>query len=216
MTRRSPNTAVAAPAAVAVLCAAGLADVSVEVHKQAVTTPNTEALLDIHAHATNLLVHLSAILQKAASPILTLVLGLIIAGVFFVNRKRLDAWTLAAVLVLSAGSGEVLKKLMHNPRPTMFPVVVQDHGFSFPSGHTTMAFALWGFLAVWVVSQEARQIWRWIMALILVGFAAFVGFSRLVLAVHWPTDVIAGALLGTFWIAAVYGARCWTAAKLAK
>lgn len=214
--RRSLEAGIIAASSATAASLVAFSEVAVEVHKNAVNTPNTEALLDIHAHSSGLLETFSAFLAKAASPVVVLVAGLVLAVILFLNRKRLDAWTLAAVLILSAGSGEVLKKVMHNPRPHIFPQIVPAHGYSFPSGHSTMAFALWGFLATWIVSQNTREAWRWVLAIAFIAIAALVCFSRLVLGVHWPTDVIAGALLGIFWNGAVFTVRKLTERSLAK
>lgn len=66
---------------------------------------------------------------------------------------------------------------------------------SFPSGHTTAAFATATVLAREV--HAARVPWSGAMEAALFGGAAFVGFSRVYQAQHWPSDVIAGATLGT-------------------
>jgi membrane-associated phospholipid phosphatase len=79
-----------------------------------------------------------------------------------------------------------LKELIARPRPDETNRLVDASGFSFPSGHaaTSMACAL--VLAVLVPCLAAP----------LVVLAAAIGFSRLYVGVHYPLDVLGGALLG--------------------
>ncbi len=72
---------------------------------------------------------------------------------------------------------------------------VGAHGFSFPSGHATLAAAGYGALAVVVVRQYPRRLVRVAVWTAAVAAAAAVGFARLYLGVHWMTDVLAGWLL---------------------
>ena len=76
----------------------------------------------------------------------------------------------------------------------------EDMGVSFPSGHTfgtTALFGFWGFLAVYYGLK--KNILVPLLAL-LAAFIVTVGISRIHLGAHWPSDVVAGYLLGVLWL----------------
>jgi len=118
-------------------------------------------------------------------------------------RRRTRSWAPAAQLALSLGGAivlyDVIKPLVSRPRPQIGHLVSVATGYAFPSGHATQTAAVGVTLAI-LVSAITRS-WRrkvaiW-MAAILVALA--VGFSRVYLGVHWPTDVLAGYALGALW-----------------
>ncbi|WP_261665060.1 phosphatase PAP2 family protein [Deinococcus sp. Marseille-Q6407] len=111
------------------------------------------------------------------------------------------AWTTlgrraALFTLLGPGSavatGSVLKFTFDRPRPELWPRLVQEHSASFPSGHATMSAAL----ATWLVLLLWPTRWRWPAVVIGVLYAGAMGFSRILLGVHYPTDVLAGWLTG--------------------
>lgn len=105
------------------------------------------------------------------------------------RRKGL---TLAAVLLSSGVGSVVLKQLVQRERP--FAVYADIHKLSeagsasFPSGHTLEAFAV--ACAVLLLFPE-RKVLRWVL-----GWAGLVGYSRMALGVHYPSDVLGGACVG--------------------
>ncbi len=100
-------------------------------------------------------------------------------------------WTLLGAL--GFGGGEIIKQLVHAPRPT--GLLVTPSGYSFPSGHTFSATFITGFLAV-LLSRELSKEYRWIPYTISTLIVLLVGFSRLYLGAHWLTDVIGGMIFG--------------------
>lgn len=84
-----------------------------------------------------------------------------------------------------------LKPLFARPRPCdlrpeMLTLVARPHGWSFPSGHTSSAFA--AAFALWLQNRRLG-----VLALVLAGF---IGFTRMYLYVHFPTDILGGVALG--------------------
>ena len=121
---------------------------------------------------------------------------LVVAAVLLVFRRTRAAG--AAVLIAVAAAElavPAIKAVVMRPRPYMVDaavalIVPAPGGWSFPSGHTTCAFAC----AAAMAASLGHARWKlWLPVCVL---AAIVAFSRLYLFVHWPTDVAAGAVLG--------------------
>jgi len=118
----------------------------------------------------------------------------IVMALFLTARKRTRLVGIAALaaLLLTTIMGEgILKHLVCRPRPYMDypeiqPLVEKLTSYSFPSGHTGSSFT-----ASWVFGRYLKKqaAYFWILA-------AAMGFSRLYLFMHYPSDILAGAVLG--------------------
>jgi undecaprenyl-diphosphatase len=115
------------------------------------------------------------------------------------HRKRRHALVMGATVVLAQISSEALKAVYNRPRPTLVPHGSFVYASSFPSGHSTLAAATYLTLAAIIASLErprrAKVFVFTLAALIIMA----VGFSRVYLGVHWPSDVLAGWSLGSLW-----------------
>lgn len=153
-----------------------------------------------HAQAHPVLDKL-ALVAAAVGDVAGIVLMAVLFGVYLAN-KRLYA-DLAGLTAVVAGSGVLtfaLKAAFRQERPALFEQLVHEITYSFPSGHSLMSFAFFGYVAAWLVSRRPRSPWRWLVAVGLVSLAAGIAASRVYLGVHWPSDVIAGAIVATFWL----------------
>jgi len=127
----------------------------------------------------------------------TTVLGItFIIVIILAYRKR---WALAAGLcttILGSGAAAfVLKDLIARPRPGAPLYAFVETSYSFPSGHATFAAALYGFV-LWLVYDTLPAAWRYVATAAVTVVILAVGFSRLYLGVHYPSDVLAGYVLG--------------------
>ena len=120
-----------------------------------------------------------------------------------VLMRRKQHWP-AVVLVVGPLIGKAITELQkyetNRLRPAEDPHLVVVHSLSFPSGHSANAMMTYVSLALFLAPPERRQIWLGVAALI----AVLVGLSRVVLGVHWPSDVIGGWSYGLVWALLLY------------
>jgi membrane-associated phospholipid phosphatase len=116
------------------------------------------------------------------------------AGWCLSHQQRREGFLWLAVGVSTYGLQEALKDLVARPRPALWPALVAQSGYSFPSGHALAAATFYPLLAwMWTGLRPDQAKAAWSVAILV---ALYVGFGRLYLGVHWPTDVIAGWALG--------------------
>jgi undecaprenyl-diphosphatase len=91
--------------------------------------------------------------------------------------------------------------LWDRPRPDLIAEGLAAPGWhSFPSGHMIHTAALYGMLIYLWARASTRQTERFFALLVYVILLLAVGLSRLRLGAHWPSDVLAGAAIGIFWL----------------
>jgi undecaprenyl-diphosphatase len=110
---------------------------------------------------------------------------------------RAGAKISAALLLIATVGGlvltTVLKSVFQRARPELFDFGYTASLYSFPSAHATIAVGFYGTLAL-LVAWRLKGFWRWVVAVTGVVLVLLIGFSRLYLGVHYPTDIIAGFL----------------------
>ncbi len=144
-----------------------------------------------HPHWTEANLWLTNIFDP--NPLRVAALGLVI---WLLRRraKRLAVWVVTTMAV-GGLLGVVLKLLVGRHRPDLLDPVARAAGFSFPSGHALNA-ALAAGVFVLVLLPVARGALRWVLWGSAIAVAVLTGLSRIVLGVHWTSDVVAGWLLG--------------------
>ena len=110
------------------------------------------------------------------------------------RAKRLALWA-ATAMTVGGVLGALLKLLVGRHRPDLLEPVARATGYSFPSGHALNA-ALTAGVFVLVLLPVARGAMRWVLWGAAIAVTVLTGLSRIVLGVHWTSDVVAGWLLG--------------------
>lgn len=185
---------------VAAACGVLLVVLAVLVANNVLVTIDTHTILAIRSLAspglTNAMVVASFIAGRLAIPI-----ALVIAVSLYLLGQRADSLLYAVACI----GGELLmiliKEVVHHHRPVNISPKLTDAGwFSFPSGHEMLAVIIFGFGALLLTrsSPLAVRIGSLVVAAI---FILLVGFSRIYLGAHWPSDVLGALLAGFGWSA---------------
>lgn len=130
--------------------------------------------------------------------VIGLFLILLITVIVLCKKNRVkEATAITLNLIISTLTYVILKNIFQRERPVTGNILIDEVGFSFPSGHTTNNVAFY-FFAIYLIcinvkNKKVRNIFCVILAIIPI----LISFSRIYLRVHYPTDVIAGLCLGT-------------------
>ena len=125
------------------------------------------------------------------------------------GRRPLGVLFIAAIVGGEDLLSNVLKQIVDRPRPAFNPAAA-TLGTAFPSGHTTTAAAFYAGAAVLLAAGTTRTT-RAALACAALAITVIVGASRILLDLHWLTDVLGGLLLGWGWFA-----LCWIALDAAQ
>lgn len=128
---------------------------------------------------------------------------LVVATVFFyVKRRRISAILLPVATLGGMVLTTVLKAVFERARPDLFESGYTASFYSFPSGHATMAVGFYGTLTL-LLALRLKGARRWAVVAFGVLLVLLIGFSRLYLGVHYPTDILAGYLAAPLWVSIV-------------
>ena len=137
------------------------------------------------------------VLTALGEPTVLIVAGFLVgAWLWKVGRGRF-ALALLFVILLGRGLSEVQKYWIARARPDLEPHLVVVKTSSFPSGHATSSMIFYLTLAL---ALTGRTGWRWIATAGAVLLSVLIGTSRVMLGVHWPSDVIGGWSFGMLWV----------------
>jgi len=156
----------------------------------------------VHQHATPGLTRLMEAFSFLGSVgTITSLCLVILAALLYLRRRRMAALlgiTMIGMVVLD----EALKLSFHRPRPVAF-FGPTPSSYSFPSGHAFGALCFYGVLAAILAPRVRGRIAKWAVWSAAVLLIAMIGFSRIYLGVHYPSDVVAGYAAGAVWVAAI-------------
>jgi undecaprenyl-diphosphatase len=165
-------------------------------HSSGVTAAETHLLAQVASARIGWLVSVSLALNWVFSPPIALIVGIVATGSVFAATRSWVTVLHFALLVLGTWlSSEVIKILVHRPRPaakladTLVPNPDPD---SYPSGHVCFAVGLG--LALLVLAIRSRV--RVIVAVLAILLALITAGSRVYLGIHYPTDALASLVFG--------------------
>lgn len=136
------------------------------------------------------------------------VIASIAAGYLLVRRQ----WAQAQFLVCATAGGwivsDLLKSFFNRPRPDLVDHLVEVHSLSFPSGHAMNSAVVFLTLGALIARNHTERATRIYILTVAILLTLIIGFSRIYLGVHWPSDVMAGWIVGGLW-----AGPCWLIAR---
>lgn len=113
---------------------------------------------------------------------------------FILIKNKKTGWLIGINLIVITILNQMLKFLLQRPRPTDFRII-DESGYSFPSGHSMVSMAFYGFLIYLIYQNVKNKFLKIFLISILSLLIIMIGISRIYLGVHYTSDVCAGFLV---------------------
>jgi membrane-associated phospholipid phosphatase len=153
-----------------------------------------ELLLWLHSYRTPFLDRMFLLTEPIGTVFFFTVLAIVVTAWHLVRRERREAIAWIAVSVVIFSLRFALKMSIARARPQLWPPLVHESTYAFPSGHAIGTSAFYPLLAWTVFAARSKRKWPWIVLAVLAVLV--VGIGRLYMGIHWPTDVLGGWAIG--------------------
>lgn len=110
-----------------------------------------------------------------------------------IKNKKIGLSIISNIVIITI-LNQLLKRILQRPRPTEFRIV-EETGYSFPSGHSMGSMAFYGYLIYLIYRYIKNKYVKWTLITILSILICLIGISRIYLGVHYTSDVLGGFLL---------------------
>ncbi|SDX27959.1 undecaprenyl-diphosphatase [Lysobacter enzymogenes] len=176
------------------------AELAEDIHRQEALVFDVPVLQYAHGLSRGSLDFLFGLLSKLGYQWGVVPFDIVLVLALTVLRRFREASFAALALGGSGLLNIAAKQFFARERPSLWESIAPEHNYSFPSGHAmgSMTLAAVLILLCWPTR------WRWAVIVSMVPFTVLVGFSRLYLGVHYPSDILAGWAVATAWVVAVY------------
>ena len=116
------------------------------------------------------------------------------AALFLLIKNKKIGFSIFSNLVIITILNQLLKRILQRPRPTEFRII-EETGYSFPSGHSMVSMAFYGYLIYLIYKYVKNKYLKWGSIILLGALICCIGVSRIYLGVHYTSDVLGGFLL---------------------
>ena len=121
-----------------------------------------------------------------------LIVVTIVLFILIKNKKiRLSIFSNLVIITIL---NQLLKRILQRPRPTEYRII-EETGYSFPSGHSMISMAFYGYLIYLIYKYVKNKYIKWISIILLSILICVIGISRIYLGVHYTSDVLGGFLI---------------------
>lgn len=128
----------------------------------------------------------------------TVMIPVIIVFYLFNKDKSFNRYFTINLVAIFA-SNFLVKSIIQRQRPIDINLIIEK-GFSFPSGHSMVSFAFYGFIIYYIYCSHLSKMWKGIIIGTLILLILLIGFSRIYLGVHYASDVIGGFVLSLVYL----------------
>ena len=118
---------------------------------------------------------------------------------FILIKNKKIGLSIFSNLVIITALNQLLKNILQRPRPTEYRII-NEAGYSFPSGHSMVSMAFYGFLIYLIYKNVKNKYLKWGLIALLSLLILLIGLSRIYLGVHYTSDVIAGFLVSVSYL----------------
>lgn len=148
------------------------------------------------------------------SATLVLPFSLVVAGHFLLIRHRnRDAVLVLLTSIGAIAANELLKNLFDRHRPLSVPALAETTSSSFPSGHAMLSASVYLTLGLLLARAAHRRLAKAYYLVVAAGVVLAVGLSRVMLGVHYPSDILAGWFAGLAWALLCHAIASWPQPK---
>ncbi|KHD45770.1 phosphatase PAP2 family protein [Streptococcus hongkongensis] len=135
------------------------------------------------------------IITKFGNVMTQIIIVVISVSILAFKRWKAEAYFMLTIGIIAAILITGLKLIYQRGRPSLIHIVVAD-GFSFPSGHSMGSMLIIGALIIIAYQRISNKVLKTITVSLMGLLIAAIGISRIYLGVHYPSDVLAGFILG--------------------
>ncbi len=128
---------------------------------------------------------------------------LLLSICFLIRKKFVMFYSFSIAFIMSGFFVEIIKRTIKSDRPNPLNALVDTYGYSFPSGHSTMAVVVYGLIAYFIIRYLNNGIYKIGVLFFTIILILTIGISRIYLGAHWPIDVFGGYMLGGACLSAV-------------
>ena len=118
-----------------------------------------------------------------------------ILSLFIFRKKKIDICIILNLLGICILNNVLIKNIIARDRPTGINII-EENGYSFPSGHTAISTVVYGYLIYLIYNYVSNKKLKYVLISILSIIILVVGLTRIYLGVHYTSDVLGGYLLG--------------------
>jgi len=132
-----------------------------------------------------------------------IVLFVFVVAILLVLKKRSHIIPVVFTLLGNLIFVSLVKTILARPRPLLANALVYEESYSYPSGHSLIAITIYGLLIIYLFTFVKSHAIRRLSVIVGVILILTVGFSRIYLGAHWPSDVLASYLIGICWLSLI-------------